>query len=373
MSLDVGAPPARFLEQYAKQYHAGAFATPTHKEIAANPSLIDDQRWPSFGHRAVIARKILTRDSRRSDFTGTAFTIPKGARVATHVAHTEGMIPPLSNYDYVMAYAEDRALCQRLEEDGRRVVASRVTAAAEVISCYGPRASGGGRNYAPWDRATVVDIGIQLTANQKIDLATEAMDVQGWDDDFPYYSDGSWSSVSLRGYWPLDPARGVKPSEMPRSWKEANPADLNRTCEWTVLADRLPQLRRVVEEAFGYGGVQTERVRLLKMNAGGKLGRHTDITDRFGGTRDGQIARFHIPLITAPGVRLHTWDLDGVRRSHYLEPFRCYYLDARKPHAVTNDSAVDRIHLVIDAIVDGRLRERLGHCYVAQVQGSATW
>lgn len=106
---------------------------------------------------------------------------------------------------------------------------------------------------------------------------------------------------------------------------------------------------------------RTERVRLLRMSGrggkGGQLLRHTDITDRAAGVADGQVARFHVPLITDPRIVMHTWDLDGTRTATHLSPWRAWYLDARKPHAVVNPTGVDRIHLVIDVIADAAVRE----------------
>lgn len=353
MTLDIDAPPARFLEQYAKQYNAGAFATPTVKEIAANPGLIAETRDGRRG-RGVVARRVLSRDSKRLDFTGAGFIIPKGAHIATHVARTDGFLPPLGRYDYVMAYAEDHDLTKHLSSYGRAVVGSRITAAAEVINCWGPIGLPG-RGYLPADRATVVDLGQLADAAVWTQIQAETAQVRGWDDDFPYYSDGSWSSVSLKGFWPDEPGRGVKPAEMPKTWKIEHPEDLDRTCEWTTLAKQMPTVSWLVNEHFP----ATERVRLLRMTKG-RLGRHTDITDRATGTRDGMIGRFHIPLVTDPSIKLTSWDIDGRMRDRHMHAGHCYYLDSRKPHAVANPVDVSRVHLVVDALMDQRLRDIVG-------------
>ena len=128
-----------------------------------------------------------------------------------------------------------------------------------------------------------------------------------------------------------------------------------------MLSRELPLLTRWVRSIDSWR--DTERVRLLKMNAGSALGRHTDITDRFGGTRDGQITRFHIPLITDPAVVMHTWDFDGRRRTHHLAAGHCYYLDARKPHAVENNSDVNRVHLVVDVVTDATVRDQIATAF----------
>jgi hypothetical protein len=345
---------ARFLQSYAKQYHAGAFATPTAKELAANPGSYLD--LGGGGWRVVLVRKRLTRDSTRLDYTGRPYILPAGATIVTHIARTPGApMPDFEPFDFVMAYAEDHELTRQLQSQRREVYASRVSAAAEVINCWGR--AGSRQPYPAYDRATVVEVPVPIGPEQRAAILDEAFSVTGWDDDFPYYSDGSWSAVSLKGFYPDEPGKGVKPSEMPKSWKAEHPDDLNLTCQWTTLAERCPSIMELVLGVDWWA--RTERVRLLRMDAGGTLGRHTDITDRDGGTRDGQITRFHIPLVTDPSIELLTWDVDGVARRQHLAAWRCYYLDARKPHSVVNPSGVSRIHLVVDAVSDGAVRDAI--------------
>jgi hypothetical protein len=354
-------PVARLLGAYTKAHNAGGFAHPTAQELAEHPEWVHHEKVGS--EQAVVIAKQLTRDSVRTDFTGAEFTVPKHALVATHIARTNWLVPDLGRYDYVNAYATDQMVSAALEAMGRVIVAHRVTSAAEVINVWGPRYAQ--RSYPAWDRATVVDMG--FTSPDLIEqLSAEIATVTGWDDDFPYYSDGGWSAVCLKGFWPDQPGRGVKPSEMPRSWKNANPHDLDRKCLWTKLADELPRLTRFVQGVDWWPN--TERVRLLKMAAGSSLGRHTDITDRDGGTRDGQITRFHLPLITDPSVLLHSWDFDGRRRSHHLQAGHVYYLDARKPHAVDNGSSINRVHLVVDVVTDGGVREAIADAFARQAR-----
>lgn len=356
---------ARLLQSYAKTYHAGAFATPMRSELETRPELITENSRYGDQHAIVIARR-LTRDSVRTDFTGNTFTLPKGAYIATHIAHSEYLLPNTAPYDFVTAYAEDRELGAVLRADGRRPWAYRVSAAAEVITIWGPRHAGSPHTTASWDRATVLDFGKAVASDSMLGerMLAEVATVSGWDDDFPYYSDGSWSSVSLRGFWPDDPARGVKPAEMPKSWKLANREALSNRCDWTVLCKELPALTQWVQTMPW--GWETERVRLLKMGRG-KLGRHTDITDRATGTRDGQIARFHIPLITDPAIKLTTWDFDGRRRVDHLAAGRMYYLDTRKPHAVENPTDVERVHLVVDVVMRSDIRQRIADAQMARV------
>jgi hypothetical protein len=362
---------SRFTQAYAKRYAAGAFATPTAAEMMVNPPLVWD--WRS-GERVVISSSRLSRPSKRRDFTGAEYLIPAGAHVATHVARTDGApLPDIDAFDALFTYPEDRELTGQLRAAGRKPLFTRVTAASEVITCWG-RDSYPVQPVAAYDLATAVRLPAErswLRAN----VLEEIDRVSQWDDDFPYYSDGSWSSVSLRGFYP-DPRKGVKPSEMPKPWKAKHLEDLALECDWTDLGARLPATRGLVNDLCArYGWTGLERVRLLKMAArpgGARLKRHTDIGDKAAGLRSGQIARFHIPLITHPDARMTIWDLDGTSTAHHLAAGSCWYLDARKPHAVANLSPVDRVHLVVDVVADAGLRSLLGDTYRAQAPASFT-
>jgi hypothetical protein len=86
-----------------------------------------------------------------------------------------------------------------------------------------------------------------------------------------------------------------------------------------------------------------EMVRYLKLGAGSEILEHQDFDLSF----ENGVARVHIPVVTDPAVRFH---LDGHRV--VMAPGECWYLDFNRPHRVENDSLVDRIHLVIDLVVN---------------------
>jgi hypothetical protein len=208
---------------------------------------------------------------------------------------------------------------------------------------------------------TVGRVPVSIPDALRSQIVSEIQPLTGWDDDYPFYSDGSWSALSLRGFYRDDPTKGVKPSEMPKAWKAENPGDLALECGWTRLADSCPSIVSLIESVSWWGNL--ERVRLLRMEGrggkGGALKRHTDITDRAAGTRDGQIARFHIALQTHPDIKMTAWTLDGTPTPIHLAPWDCWYLDQRKPHAVVNPTGVDRVHLVIDVKSDETVREQI--------------
>jgi hypothetical protein len=363
---------SRFFQRYAKQYHAGAFATPMPAEIADAQRRGLLMRWPGADGESLgtLAMSAIGKGARRRDFTGKSYLIPSGARVITHLARLDDApIPDLSFFDYVYAYQEDRALATALAEQGREVRAIRVSASSEIIGCWGR--DGEGKRYAPHDVATLTEVPFKIREELAEAALAEVAGIDAWKDDYPYYNkDGSWSAISLRGFKPEDPTYGIKPPEMSKTWWKEHPEDAKLTvCKWTVLADRCPALREIVTGVEWWGAL--ERVRLLKLSGregkGGKLLRHTDITDRAAGTRDGQICRFHLPLTTHPDVRTVAWDLDGNEVSVNFAPWRLWYLDQRKPHMVVNPSKVERVHLVVDVLANEAVRKRIGQSVAAPV------
>lgn len=344
---------AKRLATYAKQYSAGAFATPLEKELMLDPSVL--RQWGESSNSVLAVTKTLSRDSRKTDYTGRVYVLPKGSKVITHMAATsESLLPKLDEYDYIYAYAEDRRLCSELESQGRVVTATKVSAASEIVHCWG--LPGSKWSYEVCDVKTFTQL---QNLEAPVDhMVREVQNVDDWYDDFPFYSDGTWSAISLRGYKPDDPQWGVKPSEMPKAWLAQHPEAVDLQLGWTVMASRTPVIRSWVESVTGWENL--ERVRLFRMTAkptrNGKLRRHSDIQDKSAGTRNGQLARFHVPLITHPDVKMTCWDLDGQQQRAHMTPGNVYYLDVRKPHAVANNSPVDRVHLVVDVVINNDTR-----------------
>lgn len=351
------------MARYAKEFNAGAFGSPMRQELEAHPHLL--KQWGPDDLATVAVVRHLRSDSRRKDWTGRSYVLPGGASVATFVARAVGARVPdeLEAVDFIYAYAEDQALTDALLGWRRARYATRISAASEVITCWGPR---GSRHVEhPADQVTCALLPAEMMPQWPTVIRErvlgELASLHEWHDDYPFYSDGTWGAVNLRGFNPADPMWGVKPAEMPLAWQAAHPEARHFKCDWTVITgDTLATMRALVEDVPWWRSL--ERVRLMRMAGrpgGGKLGRHSDVTDRAAGTRDGQVARFHIPLATHPDITMTTWELDGTRRDTHLKPWHVYYLDQRKPHAVANPTDTDRVHLVADVIVDPEVRHRL--------------
>jgi hypothetical protein len=349
-----GSEAARLLNNYARGYSAGAFATPIASEMERIMAGGSDKAWywwPSgTGGTAAVGRK-LTRPARRRDFTGRPVPMPAGTRVLDHIVPGPAGVPRLDRWHWIWGYVEDRQLADAMQMQGRQVAGVRVSAASEIIACWG--LPGTAHPYPAHDHATITQLPLDVSVYEREQIRGEIARFTEWTDDFPYYSDGTWGAISLRGFNPADPAWGIKPAEMSKNWWAEHPeAKQYDRCDWTVAAPRCPTIVNLVTAVVAPWGGELERVRLLRMagNAGrgGRLARHTDITDRAAGTADGQIIRFHIPLVTDPRITMSGWNLAGEEHAVHLAEWGLYYLDARKPHAVHNAAGIDRIHLVID-------------------------
>lgn len=343
---------ARRLAAYAKTFGAGAFGSPLARDIDPDTVVMEGDTV------AIVVRQ--ERPSRRRDWTGRKFEIPAGVSVARNVARLDVTAPPpawlVERPDYLITYVEDEPLTRALRAAGRPIIATRISASAELITVWGPEGTKPHLE-ALIDWPTAEQLGVCWFRDVPFDVRrqveAELGRLSGWDDDYPYYSDGSWSALSLRGF-DRDPRWGVKPAEMPKKWQAAHPEAMTKPIGWTTLGEEAFGMRAIIDSCSWLG--QLERVRLMRMKGRPDkptaLARHSDITDRNAGTRPGQIARFHMPIVTHPAITMSTWELDGTHRSTHLEPWKLYYLDQRKPHAVSNPTSAERVHLVIDAVVD---------------------
>jgi len=140
--------------------------------------------------------------------------------------------------------------------------------------------------------------------------------------------------------------------------------------EWTVLPLRTPKGENsIIPDLMGGQGyadtphtkafpsVQeliysldcpVQSVRFLNLKAGADIKPHRDHELAF---EKGE-ARLHFPLVTNPQVEFYVEDtrLD-------MQPGACWYINANLIHRVSNKGDTDRIHLVIDCLVNDWLRE----------------
>jgi hypothetical protein len=138
--------------------------------------------------------------------------------------------------------------------------------------------------------------------------------------------EGDWSGVALRSV-------GGQPMQL-----YPDPTATGAFADTPMLA-RCPYFQRVLATFQ----CPFTAVRLLRLNAGSHIREHRDYRL---GYEDGEV-RLHIPVVTNPEVAFF---LDGQRV--WMAEGECWYLNVNLPHRVENHSATDRVHLVIDCVVN---------------------
>ena len=125
-------------------------------------------------------------------------------------------------------------------------------------------------------------------------------------------------------------------------------------CEWlaedcaaTAFMRCCPYVQALLEEL----PASKLRVRFMKLEAGGHIGRHRD---RLYGW-ELPILRLHVPIVTHAGVEFRVADqrLD-------MRPGELWYVNTSQEHEVINRGPTARTHLVVDLVNGPRLREWLG-------------
>lgn len=144
------------------------------------------------------------------------------------------------------------------------------------------------------------------------------------------YYQGDWSGVALRS---------VRGAPMPLY---PDPA-AQGTFEDTEVLRRCPYFQAVLA-AFQ---CPLESVRLLRLKAGSHIREHRDYMLGF---QDG-VLRIHVPITTNPEV---DFLLEGQRIP--MGVGEAWYLNFSLPHSVANRGDTDRVHLVIDGVVNDWVR-----------------
>ncbi len=144
------------------------------------------------------------------------------------------------------------------------------------------------------------------------------------------YFDGDWSGVALI-------AAGGHSAQL-----YSDPAAKEPSRE-TAIGARCPHLR----EALATFECPLKSVRLLKLGTGAYIREHCDYDL---GPETGEV-RIHVPIVTNPDV---DFVVDGMRLD--MHEGECWYLDLSLPHRVHNGGTTDRIHLVLDCMVNEWLK-----------------
>jgi hypothetical protein len=166
------------------------------------------------------------------------------------------------------------------------------------------------------------------------------------DDWVPHFNtftyEGDWSGVALRS------VGGIAKQLYPDPTATEAFAD-------TEYLDRLPAARSVLDSLR----CPLLSARFLKLAAGSIIREHRDLNL---GYEDGEL-RVHVPIQSNPEVEFL---LEGRRIE--MQEGEAWYLDLNLPHAVANRGRNDRVHLVVDCVVDDWLRELLARGEGATLQ-----
>ena len=147
------------------------------------------------------------------------------------------------------------------------------------------------------------------------------------------YYEGDWSAVPLRSIGGR--ADHIYP----------DPTARNAFTD-TPFLERCPYVRELLATLR----CPLQAVRFLRLKAGSVIKEHRDYELGF---EDGEV-RLHIPVITNPEVE---FVLNQVRI--VMNEGECWYLNVNLPHCVANRGPADRIHLVIDCVVNDWLHDQL--------------
>jgi quercetin dioxygenase-like cupin family protein len=88
--------------------------------------------------------------------------------------------------------------------------------------------------------------------------------------------------------------------------------------------------------------------RLLKLTPGTQIHEHKDADLCF----EEGLVRFHIPVVTNADIE---FILHGEQM--HLKEGECWYMNFNLPHSLHNKSKTDRVHLVIDAVVNDWIKD----------------
>ena len=110
----------------------------------------------------------------------------------------------------------------------------------------------------------------------------------------------------------------------------------------TLLMAKCPSIKKITGDLR----CPIMAVRLLNLKSGAKIKPHKDNELAF---EKGE-ARIHIPIFTNAGVEFYVED-----QLVKMNEGECWYINANLKHSVSNNGESDRIHLVIDCVVNDEL------------------
>lgn len=163
-----------------------------------------------------------------------------------------------------------------------------------------------------------------------------------------HFAEHEWTAHFVRdnyqGDWSALPLRAAAGETHPKRLIYTGLRD--RPYVDTPLLDRAPSFR----QALARFACPLRSVRLMRLGPDSLIREHSDLDlDAAEGS-----ARLHVPVTSGEGVEFR---LNGVPVA--MTPGSVWYLRLADPHSADNRGATDRIHLVIDAVVNDWLQNML--------------
>lgn len=158
----------------------------------------------------------------------------------------------------------------------------------------------------------------------------ENLSPDAWEPHFnKQYYEGDWSGIALRA--PEDAHVALYPDPTKETYVDTDAMSLCPS----------------VTDVLSVFECKTDSVRFLRLGPGDRILRHRDYKLS---VEDG-LARVHVPIKTSPSVEFY---LDGNRIE--MGEGEAWYLNFNLYHSVENHGVDERIHLVIDCIVNDWFR-----------------
>jgi hypothetical protein len=111
-------------------------------------------------------------------------------------------------------------------------------------------------------------------------------------------------------------------------------------CEWADAARRLPQVRDIVFPLMAsLRAEQLGRIVITRLPPGGRIAAHKDVLGEY----SRYYSRYHVVLQGLPGSMFRAGD-----EAVCMQTGDVWWFDASQVHEIVNNSADDRIHLLID-------------------------
>jgi hypothetical protein len=159
----------------------------------------------------------------------------------------------------------------------------------------------------------------------------------------------TWQGVPLRNATGTTEAEGIG---IIRAFKGRRGGGM-KNCVDSNFMEKAPYIRSILDE-FEAIPAKVFLVRLLRLSGNSNIKRHRDGPNFVYTT--GPIARFHIPIITNPEIKMY-WEERGKVESLYLEEGYLHYTNVSGRHWVENPTSIERVHLVIDVENNEKIKE----------------